>query len=585
MSSLVVLADDLTMDAAAAAAQRMAWLGTSGSGKSYGCGRYVEQLHAANIPVLIVDTVGIWPALRLSADGKKAGLPFVIVGGEHSDVPIDLARGSELARFLISQNASAVIDVSDYDPQERAPFVADLCNALLMEMKVKAIRRPRVVVFDEAQDVAPQVPGKGEARMCKAVSGLIRKGRNHLCGTVLLSQRPADVSKSALNLAGNLFVGAMFAKHERQAVRDWAGAKARSAAVEEQLKDLPELQPGEFFFWSPQWLRVYQRIRVLPKWTFDGSSSTPIDASAELGKLAPVDVKALRALLTPAAAPVHPPTGSAVPAAVRAAARKGGGPASPAPDRGSELHIVEQLRVGLEQRVQELEKTLTLTRDALADELAASRRAAELYATVRRAVDAYVDSSPRIASAPLAMQVKGPGITQKGRTVADPEVERVAAQTSTNEYRSALLDTIATYGPLDRTRLSILSGKSKSSTTFASAIRSLVAGRFITDEAGMMAATAHGRRECPGTPLPTGRALYGHWKAKLTPYEAETFEAIAKVKAGLTRAELAERTGHSASSTTFAAAIRRLKAMGLAFEADGRRIALLEHVRTAMGLG
>lgn len=604
-SSLLVLADGLELVAVEAAAQRLAWVGTSGSGKTYGCGRYVEQAHACNIPVLILDTVSLWPPIRLAADGKRPGLPFVIVGGDHADVPLELGRGAELARFLITQNASAVVDLSDYAPDERAPFVADLCERLLIELKHQKKRRPRFVVYDEAQDLAPQIPAKGEARMLKAVSALIRKGRNHLCGTVLLTQRPADVSKTALNLCGNLFLGGMFAAHDRKAMRDWAGAKARSPLVEQQLKELPELQPGEFFFWSPSWMKRYQRVHVLPKWTFDGSSSTPLPSDAELGKVAPVDVQALRALLTPppAAAPLE-----------GVKARQGGQAKTPvevSPEDASELAAVQRRNVELAGRVHELEKQAQVLQGQLWTHEAFAKTQREQGQRLEAAVQSYfeavrrVDPPPELAframdipvtraEAPLQVSVMrrsgftttriAPSALSSSPTSSGATTGATTTMGATEAYCQDVLEAIVAYGPLDRERLSLLSGKSRSSSTFASALRKLLGDGWVLEVDRRFAATEKGRRQAQHAPLPLGRALYDHYRAKLSPYDAETLDAVVQVRGGLTRQELAERTGHSLTSSTFADSIRTLKNMGLCEEAS-RRVRLIDHVRVSMGLG
>src|SRR3972149_2180455 len=45
------------------------------------------------------------------------------------------------------------------------------------------------------------------------------------------------------------------------------------APVQASLEELPSLTPGEFFLWSPSWLKYFGRVRVAKKWTFDGSST------------------------------------------------------------------------------------------------------------------------------------------------------------------------------------------------------------------------------------------------------------------------------------------------------------------------
>jgi hypothetical protein len=37
----------------------------------------------------MVDSVGVWWGLHSSADGQHEGLPMVVMGGEHGDVPLD----------------------------------------------------------------------------------------------------------------------------------------------------------------------------------------------------------------------------------------------------------------------------------------------------------------------------------------------------------------------------------------------------------------------------------------------------------------------------------------------------------------
>lgn len=61
---------------------RHAFVGTSGSGKTYNAGTAVERLLASGARVGIVDPLGVWWGLRLLADGRTAsGYDVVIFGG------------------------------------------------------------------------------------------------------------------------------------------------------------------------------------------------------------------------------------------------------------------------------------------------------------------------------------------------------------------------------------------------------------------------------------------------------------------------------------------------------------------------
>ena len=45
-----------------------------------------------------MDPKGDWWGLRAAADGKGPGLPIVIVGGEHGDVPLEVGAGGKMLR-------------------------------------------------------------------------------------------------------------------------------------------------------------------------------------------------------------------------------------------------------------------------------------------------------------------------------------------------------------------------------------------------------------------------------------------------------------------------------------------------------
>ena len=67
---------------------RIAIVGTAGSGKTYAAKGFVERLLESGARVAIVDPLGVWWGLRAGGDGAAPGYPVVVFGGRHADVPI-----------------------------------------------------------------------------------------------------------------------------------------------------------------------------------------------------------------------------------------------------------------------------------------------------------------------------------------------------------------------------------------------------------------------------------------------------------------------------------------------------------------
>lgn len=63
--------------------QHVAIVGKTGSGKTYTAKGLVERLLEEGRRVCVLDPTGAWYGLRTLANGKKAGFPVMIFGGEH----------------------------------------------------------------------------------------------------------------------------------------------------------------------------------------------------------------------------------------------------------------------------------------------------------------------------------------------------------------------------------------------------------------------------------------------------------------------------------------------------------------------
>src|SRR5438132_10537315 len=97
-----------------AVTQAIACLGRRGSGKTNTAVVMVEELLKAKNVIVWIDPVGVAWGLRSSRDGKDAGFPVLIMGGEHADVPLQATAGKTVAQFLVADRVPAVLDVGAF---------------------------------------------------------------------------------------------------------------------------------------------------------------------------------------------------------------------------------------------------------------------------------------------------------------------------------------------------------------------------------------------------------------------------------------------------------------------------------------
>lgn len=276
-----------------AVTQKFAWLGRSGSGKTYGCKRFFEQLMRAGAQVVIVDTVGVYFGLRRGAKGFE----IPIVGGLYGDIPLEASSGELLAEVVVSHGSSMVVDVSHMRDADKARFMESF-GRRLFELK-KATPGAMHVGLDEGQDVVPQNPQPNEAMMLHEWVRIAKQGRAFGIGLSIASQRPQEVAKKALNQAECVIAFQLTGPQERKALEYWLADKGIDQKVSDQL---PSLEIGKPFVWSPQWLKVAKVFgRILPIES-DDTSQTPTlgGATPSRSQLKPIDLGKLRASMAAA---------------------------------------------------------------------------------------------------------------------------------------------------------------------------------------------------------------------------------------------------------------------------------------------
>ena len=275
---------------------RIAIVGTAGSGKTYAAKGFVERLLETGARVAIVDPLGVWWGLRAGADGSAPGFPVIVFGGHHADVPITAETGGALGRLIAGQALACVVDLSELGSNAaRRRFMAAFCEALY-----EANEEPLHLVLDEADLWAPQRPMPDQTGLLGHIEEIVRRGRVRGFIPWLITQRPAVVHKDVLSQADILIAMKLTASQDRDAIGGWIEGQADRQEGKRILGDLPRLQRGEGYLWAPG-RGILERAAFPAIRTFD-SSRTPKrgERPATPGTLAAVDLTAIVAALAAA---------------------------------------------------------------------------------------------------------------------------------------------------------------------------------------------------------------------------------------------------------------------------------------------
>jgi len=270
--------------------ERVAIVGTSGSGKTYAAKGLVERLMDQGGRVCVVDPLGVWWGLRAGADGSAAsGYPVVVFGGRHADVALDEGMGAALGHLVGTHPLACVVDVSELGSSAaRRAFMTAFAEALY-----EANTEPLHLVLDEADLWAPQRAQPGGQALLGRIEEIVRRGRVRGFVPWLITQRPAVLHKDALSQADILISMKLTASQDRDAVGGWIEGQADRAEGKRILAELPRLGQGEGYLWAPS-DGVLARVSFPRIHSFDSSRTPQRDARVAAPRtLAAVDLSAI----------------------------------------------------------------------------------------------------------------------------------------------------------------------------------------------------------------------------------------------------------------------------------------------------
>ncbi len=279
-------------DTALTSGMDIAILGKKGRGKSYAAKGLIERMLDLGERVLVLDPLGHWWELKASANGEQAGYPVPVFGGQHADLEIGEASGRALARVLVAERISAIVDLGSMRKAEQQRLVGDLLDELFA-----CNRAPLTIVLEEADAFAPQSPMGDAIRVLGEVDRIARRGRAFGFRLLTITQRPAKLNKDVLTQLSVLIALGVTSPQDRDAIKAWVegnGDRDKARAVYESLASLPR---GEGWVWAPDF-DILKRVRIPKIKTLD-TSSTPASGEQRIEpkKLAQADIGRLREML------------------------------------------------------------------------------------------------------------------------------------------------------------------------------------------------------------------------------------------------------------------------------------------------
>lgn len=553
--------------------QSVAILAKRRMGKSYLARRLAEQLFASGQQLVIIDPKGDWWGIRSSADGKSDGLPILIMGGEHGDIPLDPGAGEVIAKLIVEETVSVLLDLSELRKHEVATFMAIFLETLYRLKAREQYRIPVMVLTDEADAIAPQKPAPNEARMLGAFDDLVRRGGQRGIGVTFITQRSAVLSKDVLTQAQILITLRVIAPQDLAAIKAWVDVHGTPEERKTLMASLPSLPVGDAWVWSPGWptdTGIFQRIHTLPISTFDsGATPKPGQRASAPKRLADIDLESVKRQMSDTLERVKQE--------------------DPKLLRNRIQELEQQLKTGKAvdtDRVKQLEQRLADREKDAADAIVGMREIEESLEVLNRelhGISMSVNRSRHLMGVPLGemknIVIDGKPIAltkgtmlrsekgspfQRGESIADL-AKNTSAPNDLSKCGRLILTAIVQHGDLSLAQAAIIAGYASDSGGVRNAAGELRTAGFVEGGNQRMSATPAGRRAVADAPkLPTGKKLAEYWFQKLDRAERLILgEVLAVYPKALSLKEAAKRAGYEPDSGGVRNAAGKLRTLEL----------------------
>lgn len=557
----------------AALDDRLAFVGTAGSGKTYSAGTAVERLLKRKARVVVIDPLGAWYGLRLKPDGKTpSGFDVVIFGGPRGDIAITEHAGAAIGEAVASMAESCIIDLSQIGTKagERRFMLA-----FLTALYRRTNGEPLTLVIDEADMFAPQriLDKEGDAaKLLGMMETVCRRGRIKGFIPWLITQRPAVLSKDVLSQADGLIAFKLTSVQDRDAIGDWVQGQADRSEWRKMFGELAKMQKGQGVIWLPA--RSILRIEQFPaKETFDSSRTPSRGETRHAAELKPLDLGALRGRLASIEADAKANDPKALRTEITALKaeklklERQVATAAPAVDPAA---IAGAEHRGYQQGMQRGLAEASAAYSAFCKHIAEIATAVEIASndtlsrsdTLKRMQITTGSAAPLNSHATAAPVRPAPPTRPRQTCTADA--------TRLPPGEAAVLIAAAQFNGVEREQLTILTGYKRSSRD--AYIQRLREKGFVVVSGSTVTLTPAGAAALPPDyePLPTGRDLQAYWLGRLPEGERKVLQVLIDAyPRSVPRPEIDAATGYQRSSRD--AYLQRMKVKRL-WEPDGSAV-------------
>jgi uncharacterized protein len=522
---------------------------SSGGGKSYLLRKVLEQV-SGHTQTIVIDVEGEFATLREKRD--------MVLAGPSGEVPAEVRSAGLLCRRLMELNLSAVIDISELTRSTKRDFISKFCTTMV-ELP-RSLWRPCFVCIDETHEFAPE----GEkSTSTDAVALLASKGRKR--GYCLLSatQRLSKLDKDIAAECRNQLIGMMNLDIDRKRAADILGfGKERQT----EIRDLsPPGRDGEFFGFGPAFSHrgVFKmrgdEVETTHPEAGQGRLAKPPEASTKiksvLSELADLAKKADEEARTLADAQKQ----------IRELQRQL--KAAPKPEADPKAleraHAAGKAEAARESAaaVKERDRIIGLLKGRMG-------KAAAQFSAALPLLNVNGEAEPKVTA-----PVPAPQVQTRQKTVVAPRIPEKRSFDSSSDsevgqggLRRMLVALAQRPQGMSARQLGVRAGLSSSSGTFGTYLGKARQAGWIEGDRGRIAITDAGLSALGSyDPLPSGRDLAAYWLRELGDSGAARIleSLVESYPAALSKDELAEKSGLSASSGTFGTYLSRLRTLEL----------------------